>query len=81
VETSARVPLISMRPFLLRSGRPGLCRKSPPVSQATCPVILKLLQCLTAPLPLSPYGQHTKKEILGLQKPSVPNIVGRQTNV
>jgi len=61
VEMSAGEPLISMRPFvLLRSGRPGWCRKIPPFSQAPCPVILNLLHILLHTLPSSPYRENTK---------------------
>jgi len=48
----------------------------PPVSQATCPVILNLLHIL--PHPCRRLLAESTQKILGLQKPSVPNIVRRQ---
>jgi len=47
-------------PSLLRSGRPGWCRKNPPFSEAPCPVILKSTISYPTLLSSSPYRRHTK---------------------
>ena len=54
--------------------------ESIPISQAPCLVTLNLLQYLTAPPPVvvSCLLRDSVQKTLGLQKPSVPNNVGRQ---
>jgi len=47
-------------PSLLRSGRPGWCRKNPPFSEAPCPVILKSTISYPTFLSSSPYRRHKK---------------------
>jgi hypothetical protein len=75
VETSAAVPLISMRPFAVPKWSAWLLSKSPRVSQAPCPATLNLLHIL--PPPCRCLLTDSTQNILGLQKPSVPNIVRR----
>jgi hypothetical protein len=77
VETTAGEPLISTRPFAGTKWSAWLVSKeSPRLSGSKHSYTKNLLQYLTAPLPSSPYRQHTKT--LGLQKPSVSNIMGRR---
>jgi len=49
VQTSAAVPLISMRPFTAAKWSAWLVPKIPPVSQAPCPVTLNLQHILPHP--------------------------------
>ena len=49
---------------------------NPPSPRPQAQLYWNVPQYLTAPLPSSPYRQHT--QTLGLQQPSVPNIRGRR---
>ena len=60
VETSAEVPLISMRPFAAAKWSAWLVSKEPPRFTGSLPSYNKSATCLTAPLPSSPYREHTK---------------------
>jgi len=77
VETSAGVPLISMRPFAAAkwSAWPVWCQKSPPRFTGSLPSYTKSATYLTAPLPSSPYREHTKNT--RVTQPSVLDILGR----
>ena len=62
-------------PSLLRSGRPGWCQKNPHFFQAPCQVTLNPLHILLHPC--RRLLTECKQKLLGLQKPSVSNIVRR----
>ena len=69
METSAGVPLISMRPFAAAKWSAWL------VLKGSLPSYTKSVTYLTAPLPSSPYKEHTK--YTWVTQPSVPDIVRR----
>ena len=78
VETSTGEALISTRPFAVTKWSAWLVSKDSPVSQSPSPVILKsatISYCTPCRRPLT---GSTRKKTLRLQKPSVPNIVGRR---
>ena len=75
VETSAGVPLISMRPFAAANWSAWLVSKESPCFTGSLPSYTKSATCLTAPLPLSPYREHTKNT--RVTQPSVLDILGR----
>ena len=75
METSAEVPLISMRPFAVPKWSVWLMSKEAPCLSGSLPSYTKSATYLTAPLPWSPYREHTRNT--RVTKPSVPNIVRR----
>ena len=60
VETSAAVLLISMRPFAAAKWSAWLVSKESPRFTGSLPSYTKSATYLTAPLPSSPYREHTK---------------------
>ena len=66
-----------MRPFTAAkwSAWPSWCRKSPPVSQAPCLVILNLQHIL--PHPCHRFLTESTQKTLWVTQPSVPDIVRR----
>jgi len=75
VETSAGVPLISMRPFAAAKWLAWLVSKESPRFEGSLPSYTKSATYLTAPLPSSPYREHTTNT--RVTQPSVPDIVRR----
>jgi len=75
VETSAGVPLISMRPFAAAKWSAWLVSKESPRFTGSLPSYTKSATYLTAPLPSSLYREHTKNT--QVTQPSVPDIVRR----
>jgi len=80
VETSAGVPLISTRPFAVTKWSAWLASKESRVSQAPSPVILKFAT-ISYRTPCRRLLTDSTQKTLGLQKPSVPNIMGSLNNV
>ena len=60
METSAGVPLISMRPFAAAKWSAWLVSKESPLFSGSLPSYTKSATYLTAPLSSSPYREHTK---------------------
>jgi len=80
VETSAGELLISTRPFAVTKCSAWLVSNESPVSQAPSLVTLKSATIsYRTPAVFSLEAAH--KKTLCLQKPSVPNIMGRRKNV
>jgi hypothetical protein len=73
----ADAPLISMRPFAVAKWSAWLVSKKSPVPQTPNPVILKSAT-ISYRNPCQPPHQIAQKKTLGLQKPSLPNIMGRR---
>jgi len=77
VETSAGEPLISTRPFAVTKCSAWLVSNEYPISQAPSPVILKPATISYRTLAVVSV-QAAQKKTLGVQKPSVRNIMGRR---
>jgi len=60
VETSAGIPLISMRPFAAAKWSAWLVSKESPLLSGCLLNYTQSAIYLTAPLPSSPYREHTK---------------------
>jgi hypothetical protein len=79
VETSAGEPLISRRPFAVTKCSAWLVSNESPVSQAPSPVILKSAT-ISYRTPCRRLLTDSTQKTRGLQKPSIPNIMGSQNN-
>ena len=78
VETRAGEPLVCMRPFTVTKCSAWLVSKETPVSEVPSLVILKSATVSYRTIVSSPYTTAHKNT--RLQKPSVPNIMGRLNN-
>ena len=78
MESSAGEPLISMRPFAVTKWSAWLMSKESPCLSGSKPSYTKSATISYRTPCRRLLTDSIQKKILGLQKPSVPNIVGRR---